>query len=93
MPSGTSLPFISVFKSTRNTHGIKKGSSYSPTNTKNKNIIAASGGTLGFTTHSKARALFVVPSTPTSTLSKKQEHPRYELVLTLALLRVPMEES
>ncbi|KAM2903238.1 hypothetical protein COP2_003071 [Malus domestica] len=63
------------------------------TNTKNKNILAASGGTLGVTTQSKTRALSTVLSTSTSTLSKKQEHSRHEPVITLALLKAPREES
>ncbi|KAM1151822.1 hypothetical protein ACFX19_035100 [Malus domestica] len=93
MLSGTSLPFISVFKSTRSTNGIKKGSSYSPTNAKNNNILVASGGTLGITTRSKTIALSTVPSTPTPNLPKEQEHPRHEPMITLASLRVPREES
>ncbi|KAM1763674.1 hypothetical protein ACFX11_002995 [Malus domestica] len=63
------------------------------TNSKNKNIFASSGGTLGVTTRSKARALFAVPSNPTSTLLEKQEHLRHEPVITLASLIAPREES
>ncbi|KAM1066871.1 hypothetical protein ACFX2B_021979 [Malus domestica] len=63
------------------------------TKTKNKNILAASGGTLGVTTQSKARALSAVPFTPTSTMPKKQEHPTHEPMITLASLRAPREES
>ncbi|KAM1635310.1 hypothetical protein ACFXTN_012149 [Malus domestica] len=63
------------------------------TNVKNKNILAVNGGTLGITTLSKAKDLSVVPSTPTSTMLKEQEHPRHEPVITLASLRVSREES
>ncbi|KAM1444581.1 hypothetical protein ACFX2I_040714 [Malus domestica] len=63
------------------------------TNTTNKGILALSGGTFGVTTRSKAITLSTVPSTSSSTLSKEQEHPRYEPVITLASLRVPREES
>ncbi|KAM1725062.1 hypothetical protein ACFX11_023437 [Malus domestica] len=63
------------------------------TNEKNKNILVASGGTLGDTTRRKAKALSAVPSTPTSTLLKEQKHSRHEPVITLASLRAPMEES
>ncbi|KAM1400490.1 hypothetical protein ACFX2F_027760 [Malus domestica] len=62
-------------------------------NTKNKGILAASGGTLDVTTLSKARTLSAVLSTPPSTLPNEQEHPRHEPVITLALLKAPREES
>ncbi|KAM1702488.1 hypothetical protein ACFXTN_025623 [Malus domestica] len=62
-------------------------------NAKNKNILAASGGTLGITTRSKAIALSTMPSTPTSTLQKEQEHSRLEPMITLAYLRALKEES
>ncbi|KAM1087941.1 hypothetical protein ACFX2B_013278 [Malus domestica] len=63
------------------------------TNTKNKSILAASGGILGITTRSKARALSAMPSTPTSTLLNEQKHLRHEPMITLASLRAPKEES
>ncbi|KAM1471167.1 hypothetical protein EV1_041261 [Malus domestica] len=59
----------------------------------NKNVFAASGGTSGVTTRSKARALSTVSSTPTSTLPKEQEHPRHEPMITLASLRAPKKEN
>ncbi|KAM1873684.1 hypothetical protein ACFX13_007490 [Malus domestica] len=59
------------------------------TNAKNKNILVASGGTLGVTTQSKTIALFAV----SSILSQEQEHPRNEPVITLASLRASREES
>ncbi|KAM2947690.1 hypothetical protein FF1_034798 [Malus domestica] len=63
------------------------------TNAKNKNIITAIGGTLGITTRSKAKTLSAMLSTPTSILLEEQEHPRHELLITLASLRAPREES
>ncbi|KAM1626345.1 hypothetical protein TB2_014415 [Malus domestica] len=62
-------------------------------NAKNKSILAAGGVTSGIITRSKARALFTSSSTPASTLPKEQGHPRHEPVITLALPRVPREES
>ncbi|KAM2165391.1 hypothetical protein ACFX1R_039544 [Malus domestica] len=90
MPNETSRPLISVFKSIRNTHGIKKGSSCSRNQLEEQEHP---GGTLGITTRSKARAFSVVPSTPTSTLPKEQENPRHEPLITLASLKAPREES
>ncbi|KAM1867105.1 hypothetical protein ACFX13_009873 [Malus domestica] len=63
------------------------------TNVKNKSILAAGGAISGIITRSKARALVTSSSTPTSTMPKEQEHPRYEPVITLASLRAPREES
>ncbi|XP_070672113.1 uncharacterized protein [Malus domestica] len=48
------------------------------TKAKNKNILAASGGTLSVTIRNKAKDLSAVPSTTTSTLPKEQEYPRHE---------------
>ncbi|KAM2876462.1 hypothetical protein COP2_019455 [Malus domestica] len=62
-------------------------------NANNKNIFAASGGTLGVITRSNARAISAMFSTPTLTLPKEQEHLRHEPVITLAALRIPREES
>ncbi|KAB2596966.1 hypothetical protein D8674_032416 [Pyrus ussuriensis x Pyrus communis] len=61
--------------------------------TKNKNIIAASGDISGIITRSKARDLFAAASAPALTLSKEQEHLRYEPVITLASLRASRGES
>ena len=63
------------------------------TNAKNKNILTASGGTLGVITRSKAKALSAVPSTPTSTQPNEQEHPRHEPVITLASFKALREKS
>ncbi|KAM1087465.1 hypothetical protein ACFX2B_012840 [Malus domestica] len=63
------------------------------TNAKSKNILVVSGGTLGVTPRSKAKALAVVPSTPTQNLLKEQEYPRHEPVITLTSQRAPREES
>ncbi|KAM1317957.1 hypothetical protein ACFX2H_003142 [Malus domestica] len=71
----------------------RKDQAIPTTNVKNKNNFAISGGTLGFTTQSKAKALSAVPSTPTLTLPKEQEHSKHDLAITLASLRVPREES
>ncbi|KAB2630499.1 hypothetical protein D8674_008018 [Pyrus ussuriensis x Pyrus communis] len=60
---------------------------------KNKNIIAASGDISGIITRSKARDLFAAASAPALTLSKEQEHLRYEPVITLASLRASRGES
>ncbi|KAM2645654.1 hypothetical protein EV1_019178 [Malus domestica] len=71
----------------------KKVQAVLTTNVKNKSVITACGVTSGVTTRSKARALFAASSTPASTLSKEKEHPRHELMITLASLRAPREES
>ncbi|KAM2471717.1 hypothetical protein ACFX1W_046954 [Malus domestica] len=63
------------------------------TNARNKSVITACGVTSGVTTRSKARAISVASSIPTSTLPKEQEHPRHEPLITLASLRAPREES
>ncbi|KAM0971332.1 hypothetical protein ACFX2I_019130 [Malus domestica] len=71
----------------------RKAQAVPTTNTKNKSILAAGGAISGIVTRSKARALVASSSTPTSTLPKEQEYPRYEPVITLASLRAPREES
>ncbi|KAM2504280.1 hypothetical protein PS1_038218 [Malus domestica] len=71
----------------------RKAQAVPTTNTKNKSILAAGGAISGIITRSKARALVASSSTPTSTLPKEQEYPRYEPVITLASLRAPREES
>ncbi|KAM1331279.1 hypothetical protein ACFX15_043018 [Malus domestica] len=63
------------------------------TNVKNKSVITTGGVTPDVTTRSKARAIFAAFSTPASTLPKEQEHPRHELMITLASLRAQREES
>ncbi|KAM2292454.1 hypothetical protein EV2_028042 [Malus domestica] len=62
-------------------------------NAKNKSVITANGVTSGVITRSKARALSVASSTPTSTPPNEQEHPRHEPVITLASLSVPRKEN
>ncbi|KAM2492474.1 hypothetical protein PS1_044007 [Malus domestica] len=62
-------------------------------NARNKNVITAGDVTSGVTTRSRARALSTASSTPASTPPKEQEHPRHELVITLASLRAPRKES
>ncbi|KAM2374308.1 hypothetical protein ACFXTH_043238 [Malus domestica] len=71
----------------------RKAQAVPTTNTKNKSILAAGGAISGIITRSKARALVASSSTPTSTLPKEQEYPRYEPMITLASLRAPREES
>ncbi|KAM1180455.1 hypothetical protein ACFX13_019873 [Malus domestica] len=71
----------------------RKAQAVPVTNVKNKSILTAGDVTSGITTRSKAKALSIVSSTPTSTLSKEQKHPRHEPVITLALLRAPREEN
>ncbi|KAM3007779.1 hypothetical protein FF2_031993 [Malus domestica] len=63
------------------------------TNAKNKDILTLSGGTLGVITRSKARTLSTVLSILPSTLPKDQQRPRHKLLITLASLRAPREES
>ncbi|KAM1220086.1 hypothetical protein ACFX13_047931 [Malus domestica] len=62
-------------------------------NARNKSVITAGGITSGVITRSKAIALSVASSTPTSTPPKEQEHPRHEPMITLASLRAPRKES
>ncbi|KAM2609243.1 hypothetical protein TB1_037480 [Malus domestica] len=71
----------------------RKAQAVPTTNAKNKSIIAAGGAISGIITRSKARALAASSSTPASTQSKEQEHPRHEPVITLASLRASREES
>ncbi|KAM1620290.1 hypothetical protein ACFXTN_017278 [Malus domestica] len=71
----------------------RKAQAVPTTNTKNKSILATGGAISGIVTRSKARALVASSSTPTSTLPKEQEYPRYETVITLSSLRAPREES
>ncbi|KAM1428168.1 hypothetical protein ACFXTO_020631 [Malus domestica] len=72
---------------------LRKVQAVPVTNAENKNFLAASGGTLGITTQSQAKALSAVSSTPASTLPKEQEHSRHEPLITLASLSAPRKES
>ncbi|KAB2602789.1 hypothetical protein D8674_003794 [Pyrus ussuriensis x Pyrus communis] len=79
----------SLSSNPQETHmALRKDQVVPATNAKN-NMLAASGGTLGVTTQSKARALSVVPSI----LPNEQEHPSHEPVITLTSLRAPKEKS
>ncbi|KAM1690708.1 hypothetical protein ACFXTH_032460 [Malus domestica] len=72
---------------------LKKAQVVLTTNARNKSVITACGITSGVTTRSKAIALSATSSTLTLTPPKEQEHLRHELVITLASLRAPREES
>ncbi|KAM2957357.1 hypothetical protein FF2_024360 [Malus domestica] len=97
-PSGT-ISTSHLFLRSRNSSTLpklmasRKAQTVPATGAKNKNVLIASGVTLGITTRSKARATSTASFTSASTLPREQEHPRHEPLITLASPRAPRGES
>ncbi|KAM1523236.1 hypothetical protein ACFX10_013282 [Malus domestica] len=88
---GTSLPLIFVFKNC--TNGIKKESSCSRYQREEQGNICRKLWHFGHHNSKQGKNSLCCAFHPSINFAEEQEHPRHKPVITLSLLKAPVEES